>query len=413
MRRALSATHFVVCSAFIWASLVWSTSAWPDIAFEPCLVKGNTGHLQAECAHWQRPLNPADANSAPIELFVTRLSATALEAQNDPLTVINGGPGGSSIDLLVDYQQVLRMFTRQRDVIVIDQRGTGRSTPLTCPNLTDTVTDVTPDEVAALTQTCLDALPADPRYFTTSVAVDDLEALRVAMGYDALNMYGVSYGTRVAQHYAQRYPSTTRTLILDGVIPSHRALGLLIAQHSQNALNTIFADCSANAACAAAFPELEDSFNQLRNRLQRAPVALSIPHPVTGQVTDITLNHDHLAMYVRFSLYAPETRAVLPVVLHEAAHAHHYLPLAANALRIIHDMSNAINYGMHNAVVCTEDTPHYDDKTANVAAMAQTYLGTTIYETLRQLCSIWPVGVTHDSIKQPLANDTPHTRIVW
>ena len=195
MLRTAALTCVLFCAA---------PGAYAQLDFEPCFLNGSAGNgsLHAECAEWQRPLDPDNPDGETIALFVAKLPSTAIDPAPDAFTVINGGPGGSSIDMMVDMGGILRPFTRERDVIVVDQRGTGRSSPLSCETMTDTTEDADLERVIELTEECLQNLPHDPRFFTTSVAVKDLEALRAAMGYESLSVYGVSYGSRVAQHFA-------------------------------------------------------------------------------------------------------------------------------------------------------------------------------------------------------------------
>lgn len=377
--------------------------------FTPCALTGSNGNgtLQAECAVWPQPLDRANPNSPNIELFVSRLKATALAPAKDAFTLVNGGPGGSSIDMLVDLAAVAQLFTRERDVIVIDQRGTGRSTPLTCDAVTDQVEEYSEEDTLRLTFECLAGLPFDPRFFTTSAAVEDLDALRQALGYEQLSLYGVSYGTRVVQHYMRTYPAQTRVAVIDGVIPTTQALGPQIAIHSQNALEHAIARCAETESCAQAFPNLREELATVAAELQENPKVLSIQHPVTGKQTEMQVRYPHFMMWLRFSLYATETTALIPLTIHQVAADQNYLPIASNVLRMLHNITTSLNYGMHNAVICTEDTPFYEAALVDYAAMDQTYIGRQVYDLLNTMCDIWPEGVRHTNIKDPLSSDTP------
>ncbi|MEM7097155.1 MAG: alpha/beta hydrolase [Pseudomonadota bacterium] len=396
-------------------SLLTFTLAWVSMShgqaleFKPCSLTGSggNGNLAAQCATWARPLNYAQPDGDQIELFVTKLASTALEPATDAFTIINGGPGGSSIDLLVDLAQIIRLFTSERDVIVIDQRGTGRSSPLLCDNITDSVDDFTTEETLQLTQKCLEVLSHDPRYFTTTVAIQDLEALRQALGYEALSLYGVSYGTRVAQQYMREFPQQTRAVVIDGVVPPTQILGTEIAIHSQEALISAFTRCAESTACAAAFPDLEADFSTLQDTLRNNPVPLTLNHPVTGQPTEIELSYAHLMAYIRFALYAPEMTSLIPLVITQAAKEQNYLPIAANALRLIHNVTESINYGMHNAVMCTEDVPFFTEATIDKERMQASYIGMEMFDTLGAMCDVWPPGELHPDMKASLVSDVP------
>ena len=363
--------------------------------------------MQAECATWQQPLDRTDPSDETLALFVARLKSTAIEPAKDAFTIVNGGPGGSSIDLLVDMAGVVGAFTRERDVIVIDQRGTGRSAPLTCEAITDRAEEYTEEQTLEATKDCLDNLTHDPRFFTTSVGVEDLEALREALGYEQLSLYGISYGTRVVQQYVRRYPVTSRVAVIDGVVPPQQALGPRIAIHSQDALDQALARCVEEESCNTAFPNLAAELGALRASLEESPVPLSIPHPVTGKQTEIELTYPHVMMWLRFSLYATETTALIPLTIHEAAVSQNYIPIASNALRMLHNITTALNYGMHNAVICTEDAPFYDEQSVDYDAMDATYIGGEMLGSLKSICEVWPAGYIHEDIKQPLISDTP------
>ena len=363
--------------------------------------------MQAECVTWHQPLDRANPTGETIALFVTRLKSTAIEPANDAFTIVNGGPGGSSVDLLVDMAGVVQAFTRERDVIVIDQRGTGRSTPLTCDAITDRAEEYTEQQTLEATKDCLDNLTHDPRQFTTSVGVEDLEALRETLGYEQLSLYGISYGTRVVQQYVRRYPDTSRVAVIDGVVPPQLALGPRIAIHSQDALDHALTRCAEVESCHTAFPNLAEELGSLRAKLEDSPAPLSVPHPVTGKQTEIELTYPHVMMWLRFSLYATETTALIPLTIHEAAVSENYIPIASNALRMLHNITTALNYGMHNAVICTEDAPFYEKESVDYEAMDATYIGREMFGALKSMCDIWPAGYRHDDIKQPLKSDTP------
>jgi len=331
--------------------------------------------------------------------------ALSLEPEPDPLVPIAGGPGGASTNFYAGYAQAFEKVRRKRDILLLDQRGTGQSAPLNC-ELGDEVIEgqLPPEEIAELARECLESLPHDPRYFTTSVAVEDLEALRVAMGYPSLNVYGASYGTRVAQHYARRFPESTRTIILDGVAPPQVALGPDIALEAQKALDAIFARCAEDEGCNGRFPDLRSSFDTVRDRLEAEPVTLSLPHPVTGRPDSLHFGNDELAGAIRLMSYNPSTVALMPLMISEAAAAN-YTPLAATFVAAAESMADQLAAGMHNAVVCTEDVPFYDD--VDAAALANTYIGPAQTDALVAICSIWPRGVIDEGFHQPLDTDIP------
>jgi pimeloyl-ACP methyl ester carboxylesterase len=388
-------------------------SATEAISLTPCELRGSPGYgrIAAECGTLTVAEDPGQASGRQIALFVTRIKALKANPAPDAFTLINGGPGASSITLYTDLAPAFSAILLERDIIIVDQRGTGRSAPLECES-----DDQPPQSIGAefdearmreATRLCLDTLAADPRFYTTSLAVADLERVRVALGYRQLNIYGVSYGTRVAQHFARRHPDAVRTLVLDGVVTPDQALGPDIAINAQLALDAMVARCAADAACQQRFPHLPAQIRRLGERLRDQPVSLAIAHPVTARPTELTLTYGHFASTMRMLSYGPETSALLPIIIDEAAARDNYLPLALHALRIEEELGASINIAMHNAVVCTEDVPFYPDLEPLRQTLERTYLGTEQVRSLQALCEEWPRGIMDPDLRQRLDSDIP------
>jgi pimeloyl-ACP methyl ester carboxylesterase len=378
-----------------------------SLVFHPCPQAGSGGAqvLQAECAVLEVPLDPASPDGGTIELAVTRLPGSARPPLKDALIAINGGPGGSSRALLVDLGQALEAVAGERDILVVDQRGTGGSARLKCDNADQTVVVPSTAVTQSLTRDCLAALPHDPRFFTTSVAVNDLELLRDALGLETWTMYGVSYGTRVALHYTRRHPERVRALIVDGVVPTGLILGANVLHNSEAAFNALDSRCQNDARCSAAFGKLRPKLDQLMAQL-KDPQRVELPHPTTGESTSIPLSYGHIAATVRLLLYAPETMATLPVMIDEAVTGR-FLPFAAQSILALEKVTESIADGMHNAVVCTEDVPFFGAAEADRSSLAGTYLGPNMIETLATVCAIWPKGELDNDLHVPFQSTVP------
>ncbi len=379
------------------------------VELEDCRISAGPGYpgLKARCGILLRPLDPDDDNSPLIDLNVAVIPALTLEPEADAFVPIAGGPGGSTIEFYAAWSGAFENVRRDRDIVLLDQRGTGSSAPLDCELDEDVVAgEYSAEETLAATRECLARLPHDPRYFTTSVAVRDLEALRVALGYAAFNVYGSSYGTRVAQHYARRYPGSTRSVILDGVVPPTLPLGPDIAIEAQRALDAIFARCAESAECAAAFPELETRFAVLKALLEAEPATLELPHPTTGRPVEARFGAPELAGAVRLLSYHPSSIALIPLLVAEAADGN-LAPLVAQHLLSSSAMADALSFGMHNAVVCTEDVPFIDVSDETRAELAQTYIGPLMLDALQTICSAWPAGVIDADLREPLEGELP------
>jgi pimeloyl-ACP methyl ester carboxylesterase len=408
--------HFLLpllfCSAILTAPAKASTSAstsktlqLTDCRLESALVGGS---VAARCGEYRVRENREDPHSKELQLHVAVIPALRLKPAADPLFILSGGPGQAASDFYLSVAPAFARIRRDRDLVVIDQRGTGRSNRLDCALPDDSeFTVLDPKKLQALVRDCRASLPGDPRYYTTSIAVRDLDEVRAALGYAALNFYGVSYGTRVAQHYMRRYPDRVRAAILDGVVPPQIGLGPDVAIEAQRALDHAFQRCAKENRCAREFPDIQAQFAALQLRLRAAPVMVSIPHPITGQITSTPLDDARLSAAVRLLSYADETVSTLPLLIHEAQVLREPQSLAAQYLRIERDTDEQIAEGMHFAVVCSEDAPRWVAQNVSDEALAKTYIGTAFMNGMRAICEDWPRGPVDPDFGEPLRSGVP------
>ncbi len=383
--------------------------AAPALELEDCRIRAGRGFpgIKARCGTLERHEDPDDPGSEILELFIAVVPALTLEPEPDPFVPIAGGPGQASTEFYAAYSPAFEMLRRNRDIVLLDQRGTGQSAPMECETDDETIVgQFSREETIAETEECLDELPYDPRFFTTSVAVRDLEALREALGYPQFNLYGASYGTRVAQHFMRRYPESTRTVILDGVVPPQMALGPAIAIEAQNALEAIFDRCAESDDCALAFPDIREDFDKLRDTLSEEPVAVTLPNPLDGTPQELSFGRHEMAAAIRLLSYQPNSVAVMPMLINEAIQDN-FTPLAAQFLMIRDSMSDALSIGMHNAIVCTEDAPYFAGENVARDELDATYIGPLQLDALEAICSVWPAGVLDEQFKVPVASDVP------
>jgi len=356
-----------------------------------------------------RPVNPDEPDSPEIALRVAVVPALNLSPEADPIVPIAGGPGQGSIEFYSNYRGAFEPVRRNRDILLVDQRGTGESARMDCPIDDEALLfegEFTLDDTVKFIDECLEELPHDPRFFTTSVAVTDLEAVRQALGYTALNLYGVSYGTRVAQHFARRYPESTRTVVIDGVVPPQVSLGPEIATESQKAVDNILARCAEDKSCSERFPDIEATFARIVAELLVSPVTVSAPHPNTGRAEDVVFGSAELAGAVRLLAYSPTTIALIPLFIHEAGQGN-FAPLASQYMMTAIAMTDALALGMHNAVMCTEDVPFLDKESIDYEGIEASYMGSFQLEALEAICTNWPAGPIDDGFKAPVTTDIP------
>jgi pimeloyl-ACP methyl ester carboxylesterase len=379
------------------------------LELEDCRISAGPAFpgIKARCGTLLRPENPDDADSPEIELSVAVVPALDLKPEPDPFVPLAGGPGASAIEFYSAYAGAFEPVRRHRDILLVDQRGTGSSARMDCDVDDDIIEGAFSEQrVLEVTRECLDELPHDPRFFTTSVAVTDLEAVREALGYGPLNLYGVSYGSRVAQHFAKRYPGSTRSIVLDGVVPPQVVLGPAIATEAQKALDEIFARCWTDERCNERFPDLTQAFARIRAELEAQPVTVEIPNPVTGQRESVDFGAPELAGAVRLLAYHANSIAILPLLI-DAAAAGDFEPLAAQYRMISAQMSDALALGMHNAVMCSEDAPFYDMEVIDRDALEASYIGVVQLDAIETMCSLWPAGPVDEDFREPLDTEAP------
>lgn len=380
------------------------------LALEPCRLEHpyGLGSVEARCGTLSVPEDRESPAGRHVELAIAVVPAVSAQARPDPLFLLAGGPGQGAREAFVGVLGALAGVRRERDIVLVDQRGTGGSNKLQCdfpPEMLET--EPPPERLRELTQECLGQLPGDPRFYTTSVAVRDLDAVRAALGYERINLYGGSYGTRVAQHFLRRYPDRVRSVILDGVVAPTLALGPSVALDADAALQGAFARCEATPACRERYPTLRAQFDALRAKLDAEPVRLRLPDPATAEPRDVEFTGEHLALAARMLIYSDSGSALLPLFIDEAQASGNFAPLAAQAEMIRGQLEDAMAIGMHNSVVCSEDLPFVDLGAVDRAELARSFLGEGMLEALTTICAIWPTGPVDDDLKKPLDSPVP------
>ena len=263
------------------------------IELETCelLVPGTPLSVVGQCGWLEVAENPDEPEARRIRIHVARVPASGRVTEPDPLVFFAGGPGQAATESWPILAGALRKVNESRDILLVDQRGTGKSHPLKCPQVEFAEALVADwDEVAAQTRRCLESIDADPRFYTTTVAMHDIDAARRALGYDVVNLYGGSYGTRAAQVYYRLFPEQVRSIVLDGVVPQTLALGSEHAIKLDQAVYRILDACEADAACAARFPDTAGKLRDLLRRAIEQPAEVTIEHPTTGApLTEIAI----------------------------------------------------------------------------------------------------------------------------
>ena len=404
---AVAATWVVAVAA----APVPPTSGVTALGLTPCELQHpqRLTIVAADCGKLVVAENPASPGGRRISLAFARVPAISRRKQPDPLFVLAGGPGMAATTFYATVAPVFTRIHRDRDIILLDQRGTGGSNPLNCIAGDDTLYQPSDSDITAETRRCLQDLSAkaDVAQYTTSLAVNDLERLRQALGYDRINLYGVSYGTRVAQHYLRHFPQHTRTLVLDGVVPPELTLGADMALDAERSLGRILARCAREIACKTHFGNPQQDYHDLWQTLKAHGVTVKVNNPTTGEATQFEFTRFHLATVLRLSIYSSEPTALLPLLLHDAAQSKDFSRLAAQFLLLSRAYTDAVAVGMNNTVACTEDLAFYDAKSTDRVRLENTFLGAAQLDGLLAVCKIWPRGPIDPDFHAPLHSNVP------
>ncbi|MEM6291255.1 MAG: alpha/beta hydrolase [Myxococcota bacterium] len=376
-----------------------SRSTGPAVPTEDCHV----GSAAAQCATIEVAENPDAPDVRTLSLSVAVVPAREPEGR-PPVVLIAGGPGQGAQAAFGATLGAFDAVREHHDLVLLDQRGTGESHPLSCEDtqVLDLDKALSLEIDAERLQACRDGQDADLTQYTTQRAIDDLAHVLTQLGYPAAHLVGGSYGTRVALSFARAYPDRTASIVIDGVAPPDFALPLSFAKDAQAALDALVRDCAAQPACHEAFPEL-DAKTRAVAALPAAEV--TVTHPRTGAPQTVELSGRALASGMRGMLYAPELAALLPLSI-DAASRGDYDPLVAQAALLGDGIGGSLAEGMFLSVVCAEDVPFITDERA-AEETADTMLGMMFVEHLRATCAHWVRADVPDSFRQPVVSDVP------
>ncbi|MFL5428065.1 MAG: alpha/beta hydrolase [Myxococcales bacterium] len=402
-----------------------------QIVFSPCRLRGiafptecgvlrvpedranpgdrRAGRTTEEQASPASPVAQASRSERTIDLRVALIPALARDPAPDPLFLLAGGPGQAATEALGTVVTALERVRRTRDLVLVDQRGTGSSGALECrlaaedAPLQDLLSAEGFREDRILS--CLHGYKADVRRYTTTIAMQDLDDVRRALGYETINLWGGSYGTRAALVYLREHGSHVRVAILDGVAPLSLRMPLYFARDAQRSLDLLFDACAADATCKAAFPDLRSRFGALLDRLASQPARVTVSDPITGRPTNVTIEHDAFVAMLRAVLYAPELASLLPLTIDRAAHGD-FTPYVAQAATLQRGFSGAMSLGLLFSIVCAEDAPAIAEGEMEREAR-NTFLGASVGRVFERTCKIWPREELPKGYREPVRSDKP------
>jgi pimeloyl-ACP methyl ester carboxylesterase len=374
------------------------------LALEPCRLAGLES--EARCGTLQVWENRAARKGRRIGISVAVVPARIRAHEPDPVFVFAGGPGQGAVALAAEVMPLFSRLNDSRDIVFIDQRGTGDSHPLDCEEdgdqpLQSLFEDALPED---LVRACLATLDADPRQYITSIAVDDIDDVRAALGYDKVNLWGGSYGTRVELEYLRRHGFHVRSMVLDGVAPANMKLPLSFVADGEAALKKLVEGCEKQALCRLTYPHLEATIESMRARLVNRPIRAANQDPRTGERDTIEVNENVFLSGLFRPLYVAELASLLPYGVASAANGD-FNPLLAQNLEFADDVSENLSLGMHLAVVCSEDIPLITE--ADLEKADRSFFGRALVDDFIHACRLWPRGQVPGDYYPPVRSTVP------
>jgi len=391
-----------------------STSLLPDarIALTACRVPGYEG--EARCGVHEVWENREARSGRRIPIHVVVLSAREPRSGTgsvrlEPVFYFDGGPGSSATGAAGWVARLLSGVHDMRDLVFVDIRGTGRSAPLRCPEGADDESlqryfdEFLPD---AYVRRCLDAQEADVRFYNQAIAMDDVDEVRAALGYERINLYGTSAGTRQAQLYMRQHGEAVRAAVLQGVAPVDAEVPLAFARAMEDGMRMLIDGCARAAACAAAHPALGDAWARAKGRFAKGPVRATVRHPRTGHPEPVTISRGVFADGIRHMAYSVHASRELAARI-EAAARGDFAPFAQAKLQQAIGFSRAIAHGFLISSTCAEDVRFIDDDDVRHATTG-TFLGDYRVRRQQAACAIWPKGEgIGEAFQQPVKSSVP------
>lgn len=371
---------------------------------ESCHVTGLSE--QVECGFVEVPENYAAPDGKAISIHVVRLPAVAAANEPDPLLFLAGGPGQAATELAGMIASIYSGVRQTRDILLIDQRGTGQSNPFRCENgeldeiysmLALPARDADIEEEA---QSCAAELDADFQQYSTANAVRDFDAVREALGYEQINIYGGSYGTRSGLAYLRDFPDSIRVAVLDGLAPPQMKIGLF-GQTSAQAFDRMVADCQSQLPCEEAFGNVRATFDQVSTQLAASPELITLNDPRSYREVDVLIDDMRFQQMMFTALYHPRTRQMLPFVISEAHHGN-FKPLVGLAGSF--EQEPPLYLGLMLSVACQEDVHRYTDEDRQ-GEENSSFFGDATAVSFEGMCAGWPVSPASEQVHQPIAVD--------
>ncbi len=385
------------------------------LTFDPAAMINEGDYYQCYKAGLSRPIKCLDMmvpenwdqpSAEKINLHMAIIPAKGGFSEDDPFIVFAGGPGQAATDYGSLVRASFDRINERRDIILIDQRGSGMSNPLSCETDDESFSGANKEMMVQAIQNCLASYDVDVRHFTSFDAIKDFEYVRQKLAISQWNIWGGSYGTRIGLLYMKHHPEVIRTAILDGVAAPNSRLFVTAPGDSQASFDKLVTDCLKDEGCRNSFPNVERQLFDLIDQLNENPFDFTWQEPLSGKEESFLLNGEVVANIVRTSLYAPQRWAMVPYIVDQAERLQNYKPLVSLALDGEVWAGSSMYIGLTLSVLCAEEVPR------NVAADAAregegSFHKDYYYQFWLGACSQWPIKSVLAGYEDPIESDIP------
>jgi pimeloyl-ACP methyl ester carboxylesterase len=375
------------------------------LSLTPCSIEGVSGPVR--CGTLQVAENPKQENGRRVGVNIVVIPALRDTSRRDPIVLLMGGPGEEATSAGPWFLELFASVRRERDILLVDQRGAGLSDGLHCDMYS-------PEEIAAnlrdvfprvAVERCARQLRgrADLAQYSYSHFATDLEQVRRTLGYDRLNLFAASYGTRAAQVYLKEHARSVRTVFMGSVVPMDVPTPPPLAAAFQAALEKTFAACAADSACHAAYPNLPEEFQKV---LARLDAGVHVPLP--GNDSEAQLTRGRFVEWLRAKTYQSRSATQVPWIIHRAYVAD-WKPIVEG---IVSDARKRIasntefSFGLFFSITCNEDVP-FIRKQDETSGSRQTFLGDYRVRQQQAACEYWPRASLPSAYRELVQSSAP------
>lgn len=343
-----------------------------------------------------------------IKLNVVVVPAIDPKSKEAPIFFLDGGPGLAASKNAKFFADEVTDYRRSMDIVLVDQRGTGDSNPLNClpikPSPQYFLDEMYPLEFVRKCRTDLE-VNADLTKYTTEIAMDDLDDVRQSLGFQKINLWGLSYGTRAAQIYMRRHPAHVRSAVLSGALTNDHAIPSHHARDGQRGIELLLASCLADTECNSAFPNIDQELREVISRLRRSAAVVKQVDAESSVEHSVTISADIFAEYLRSRLYAAESSRIIPLLIHQAFEGD-FSVFLKKLIPANNKIPDGFAEGLYLSITCAEDAPFIKTTEARKES-SRTLFGSYRLEQQLRACREWRSGRVSPDFRSPIVSDIP------